>query len=147
MPDPLTGLTKVLKNQSDSISAVTVKLPPFWPDQSDVWFAQAETQYNLRNITLSLTKFYHVTTTLPQEIATSVLDMLRSPPTESPYETVKKRLLQTFNSTDYQRAEQLTSLPWLGDQKPLMNSMLSLLPDNHTTCFLFRFFIFATHAR
>ena len=139
MSNPESNTT--VRNESDSISVVSVKLPPFWADQSDIWFAQAEAQFALRNITSSLTKYYHVTTTLPQEIATSVLDILRSPPTENPYETLKKRLVQTFNATDYQRAEQLTSLPGLGDRKPsqLMNSMLSLLPDNYTTGFLFDF--------
>ena len=120
---------------------MTVKLPPFWPDQSDVWFAQAEAQFALRNVTVSLTKFYHVTTTLPQEITTSVIDILRSSLTENLYETLKKRLVKTFTSTEHQRVEQLTSLPGLGDRKPsqLMNTMLPLLPDNHTTGFLFDF--------
>ena len=127
---------------------MSANIPSFWADQSDVWFAQAKAPYDLRNITSSLTKFYHVTTTLPHEIATSVLVILRSPPAEEPYETLKKRLVQTFTS-DYQRTEQLTSLPGLGDRKPskLMNSMLSLLPDNYTTSFLSDLFYFGTHAR
>ena len=130
-----------VKPNVSSVNAVTVKLPPFLAEQPDVWFAQAEAQFALCNITVSLTKFYHVTTTLSQEIAPSVLDLLRSPPKVEPYENLKKRLVQTFTSTDYQRAEQLTKLPFLGDQKPsqLMNSMLFLLPDNYTTGFLFDF--------
>ena len=130
-----------IPNESDSINTVSVKLPPFWPDQPLVWFAQAESQFALRNIVLTKTKYYHVTAVLPQEVALSVLDILREPPTVEPYETLKKRLVQSFDLTDYQRAEQFAKLPSLGDRRPseLMNTMLSLLPSNHSPCFFFKY--------
>ena len=127
--------------ESDSINTVSVKLPPFWPDQPLVWFAQAELQFALRNIVLTTIKYYHVTAVLPQVVALSVLDILREPPTVEPYETPKKRLVQSFDLTDYQRAEQFAKLPSLVDRCPseLMDTMLSLLPSNHSPCYFFKY--------
>ena len=47
-------------------SAVTVKLPTFWPAQPTIWFAQAEAQFALRDITSDSTKYYHVLAALDQ---------------------------------------------------------------------------------
>ena len=47
---------------SDSVplaANVSMKLPVFSPDAAEVWFAQAETQFAIRNVTVSKTKFYH----------------------------------------------------------------------------------------
>ena len=41
-----------------SISYVSVKLPAFWRDTAEVWFAQAEAQFVIRNVSLSKTKFH-----------------------------------------------------------------------------------------
>ena len=37
-----------------------VSLPPFWADRSAVWFAQAETQFQLATITRQRTKFKYM---------------------------------------------------------------------------------------
>ena len=67
--------------------------------------------------------------------------MARAPPTVTPYEILKSRLLQSYDLTDYQRAEQLINLPNLGDRRPsqLMSSMLALLPEGYSPDFLFNF--------
>jgi hypothetical protein len=54
---------------------VSLKLPTFWTAQPDVWFAQAETQFNLRGITADDTKYY-VLAALDQDTATRVLDLI-----------------------------------------------------------------------
>ena len=55
-----------------------MKLPVFWLDAAKVWFAQAEAQFAIRNITLSKTKFYHAVAVLPQEVALQILDLIRA---------------------------------------------------------------------
>ena len=62
-----------------------MKLPAFWPDAAEVWFAQADTQFAIQNISVSKTKFYHVVMVLPQEVASQILDLIRAPPASDPY--------------------------------------------------------------
>ena len=56
--------------------AVALKLPTSWTAQPDVWFAQAEAQFNLRGITADDTKYYYVLVALDQNTATRVLDLI-----------------------------------------------------------------------
>ncbi len=75
-----------------SVSAVKLKLSPFWSEQPDAPFAQkvsifTEEHNFLRNQNL----LRH--DNLTSGDITSVLDCVRSPPSENPYETLKARLV------------------------------------------------------
>ena len=112
-------------------------IPIFIRDQLLLKWALGQSA--LRNVTSSLTKYYHVTTTLPQEIANGIINILRTPPTETPYEILNNRFIKWYGLTEYRRAEQLVNLPSLRDRKPwqLINSMLALVPENYVPDFLF----------
>ena len=64
---------------------ISMKLPTFWPDAAEVWFAQADAQFPIRNLTVSKTKFYSAVAVLPQEVASQILDLIRAPPAGDPY--------------------------------------------------------------
>ena len=119
---------------------VHMKLPTFWPDAAEVWFAQADAKFAIRNLTASKTKFYHAVAVLPQEVASQILDLIRAPPAGDPYGVLRERLITLYTLNDYQRLEALVSLPLSGDQKPshLMNRMLALLPDDYKPDFILR---------
>ena len=74
------GDTEVLFPPSPSAvpvaANVSMKLPTFWPDAAEVWFAQGDAQFAIRNLTVSKTKFYHAVAVLPQEVASQVLDLI-----------------------------------------------------------------------
>ena len=76
--------------------AVSLKLPTFWTSQPEVWFAQAEAQFNLRGITADDTKYYYVLAALDQDTATRLLDLINQPPRENKYKTLKDRLVDSF---------------------------------------------------
>ena len=76
---------------------------------------------------------------MDQETAVRVLDLIETPPTETPYTKLKNRLVGTFEQSEYERAHQLLHLPPLGDEKPsaMLDQMLGLL-GKHPPCFIFR---------
>lgn len=112
--------------------AVSLKLPTFWTSQPEVWFAQAEAQFNLRRITADDTKYFHVLSALDQETATRLLDLINRPPANNKYQALKDRLLDTFGLSKRKRASRLLHFRPLGDSKPsaLMDDMLVLLGDH-----------------
>ena len=120
-------------------SAVSLKLPTFWPQQPEVWIAQAEAQFTLKGITQEETKYTYVVSALDQETAVRVLDIIRKMPASKPYETLKKRLIGTYTPSEYERAGQLIHMAPLGDHKPsyLMDRMLGLMGEEEPG-FLFR---------
>ena len=69
MEDRVKAVEEALKASEAKVSAVSLKLPPFWPSKATLWFAHAEAQFHLRNITVDKTKFAHVLTMLDSTTA------------------------------------------------------------------------------
>lgn len=128
-------------DSSDSLSAVGAKLCPFWDEEPDIWFVQAEQIFALKRITADATKFAHVVGALPKDVARSVKDILISPPTSDKYSALKKRLCSSFNPSTYESAHKLVSLQSSPSEKPsrVMERMLNLLPSDTKPCWLFQY--------
>ena len=65
------------------VSSITLKLPPFWPNDPLVWLAQVEAQFHTRNITSQPTKFAYIVSSLQPEIAQEIRDILLHPPEQT----------------------------------------------------------------
>ncbi|KFD60560.1 hypothetical protein M514_27264 [Trichuris suis] len=79
-------------------AALSIKLPQFWAHSPKLWFAQAEAQFALKQVSSSLTKFYYAVAALPDHIASDVDDLLDPEPL-NPYEALKAKLLRRFGPT------------------------------------------------
>ncbi|GFY55945.1 uncharacterized protein TNIN_406591 [Trichonephila inaurata madagascariensis] len=52
-----------------SIARISVKVPPFWQANPEIWFNQMESQFVLAGIRTEITKFHHVVSVLqPEEL-------------------------------------------------------------------------------
>ena len=66
------------------IGTISLKLPPFWPADPGLWFAQVEAQFATHSITVEKTA------SLSPDIATEVRDLILTPPSTIPYTTLKQ---------------------------------------------------------
>ena len=107
-----------------------MRLPPFWPDRPAVWFAQAESQFELATITRAHTKFNYVVSQLNQQQEAEVEDII-SPTELEPYDRLKAELVYRLSTSREKRVRQLLSHEEMGDRKPsqFLRHLKSLAPD------------------
>jgi hypothetical protein len=76
---------------------------------------------------------------LPHESLRLVADLVESPPTETPNDDIKTRLVASHQLSDFQKAEKLFLMPPLGSRKPseMMAAMLETCPRGEEKTNLF----------
>ncbi|KAH6947198.1 hypothetical protein HPB50_017565 [Hyalomma asiaticum] len=118
-----------------AISAVDIRLPPFWTAKPQLWFLQVESQFTARRITGELTKYHHVVASLPPAIASEIRDLLVAPPAENAYTTLKQLLISRLTPSEPQRLQQLLHDTELGDRTPsqFLRHMRQLLHTDGAT--------------
>ena len=112
-------------------ATVSVKLPTFWPNEAELWFAQAEAQFQNRGITAEKTKYNYVVSMLDVKTAKQVMDIIRTPPAANPYTTLKARLSKAFALSDSEKVGRILDMTGLGDRTPsqCLSDMLQLVPE------------------
>lgn len=96
---------------------VAVKLPPYWPNDPTLWFAQVEAQFAIGQIKDEHTKFHYVVSQLPPDTATEVRDLILTPPND-PYNTLKDTLVKRTSESAAQRIKKALAAAEIGDTKP-----------------------------
>ena len=114
-----------------AVTAVNIKIPPFWPADPEVWFAPVDAQFSTRNITSQKTIFDHVIASLMPEVAIEVRDIILKHPATNPYNSLKTQLIARTMASEQRRLQQLFNTEKLVDRKPsqLLRRMKQLLGD------------------
>ncbi|XP_041975801.1 uncharacterized protein LOC121730727 [Aricia agestis] len=97
---------------------VGVRVPPFWPEEPEIWFAQVEGQFAISGITNDLTKFNYVIGHLDVEQSREIKDIIISPPSANKYDTLKRELIKRLSASREKQIKQLLMHEELGDRKP-----------------------------
>lgn len=110
--EPVTPFSDV------QVHRLALKLPGFWDNHPDLWFANIEAQFETSGITQDSTKFYHVVSALTSDIMSHVSDIVLTPPETEKYESLKTRLISDFSDSEQRKLKALTTELELGDDKP-----------------------------
>jgi len=124
-----------------AVDAVAVKLPVFWLDDPEMWFSQAEAQFELSNVTRSRTKYQHVLVTLPPALIKNVRDVVRGIATSAnPYADLKARLTESFAPSKWRQASSIIHHADVGDGRPshLLDALVALLPEGEPQGVIFQ---------
>lgn len=121
-------MSKEKGNANTIIERVAMKVPPFWEDSPEIWFAQIEAQFTNAEITTDQTKFNTVVGAIESKILTQVADAVLKPPAENKYDNLKQKILEAFSESEHKKMSKLLDNIALGDQKPssLLNEMRRL---------------------
>ncbi|KAJ8736346.1 hypothetical protein PYW08_007002 [Mythimna loreyi] len=110
--------TKAVDGNSSDVWRVGVRVPPFYPEDPELWFAQLEAQFTLSNVTSDSTKFYYAVTQLEHTYVSQVKDILCAPPVTNKFGILKSELIKRLSASKEKKLKQLFLHEDMGDRKP-----------------------------
>ncbi|XP_077270157.1 uncharacterized protein LOC143901605 [Temnothorax americanus] len=107
-----------LNEKRAQINRIGVKVPPFWADEPELWFAQLEGQFMLGGITQDSTKYAYVLAHIDTKHAKEIKDLITKLPEADKYASIKKTLIQCLSVSQEQQIRQLLEHEEMGDRRP-----------------------------
>lgn len=83
-----------LDDEDTAVNRIAMRIPPFWPEEPELWFAQLEGQLTLSGVTDNGIKFAQVISWMEPKEVREVKDIITHPPSHQKYETIKRALIQ-----------------------------------------------------
>ena len=128
------------------IATISLKLPLFWPSDSEVWFAQAEALFITRRISAEKTKYDYIVTSLSPEFAAEVRDLILKTLDTDSYIKLKEQLIKCRAALEQCRLQRLFNTEELGDRKPTQSlwhiqQLLGEIANTIDGSFLYQLFL------
>lgn len=140
MPDDDTASNTLSSGGANEamIQRVSVKVPPFWPERPEIWFAQVEAQFGIGKITTDLSRFNTVVAAIESNVLAQISDAILQPPDTGKYDNLKKCIIERFCDSEQKKTQKLLSDIELGDRRPtqLLNELSNLAKDKVSEDFL-----------
>lgn len=100
------------------IQKITIKVPPFWHDNPEIWFAQIESQFVVAKTTSDNSRFNTVVASIESKVLCQVSEAVLNPPAARKYDNLKRCIIARFSDSAHSKIQKLLSEMSLGDQKP-----------------------------
>lgn len=116
------------KGEKVEVCRVAFRPPPFSRANPELWFIQVESHFQVSGISSDNTKYHYIVSALDSDILSAVSDIIRNPPLDDKYKTIKDRLIKHFADSETARLKMLLRDVELGDRRPthLLRSMQDL---------------------
>lgn len=124
-----------MEKASNQINAYRVpKIPPFWANDPEKWFATVEASFQVAKITDDTTKFHIILANADTAILSHIKDLIRNPPKNGKFDALKERVLNVFSISQGARLRQLLKGQVLGEKKPshFLQELKNLAGDQAT---------------
>lgn len=110
------------------VNRVSVKVPPFWPEQPEIWFAQVEAQFGISGINSDVSRFNTVVAAIESGVLAQISDAILNPPETNKYLHLKACIIERYCDSEQKKIQKLISEIDLGDKRPtqLLNELKSL---------------------
>lgn len=105
-------------NDNNAVRQIQIKIPPFWKADPALWFFQIEAQFATAGIRADLSKYNQIVGKLDTDTLTAVSDIVKNPPANDKYLTLRNRLTNQFTESDRKKLKTLFNDLSLTDDKP-----------------------------
>ncbi|CAD7089103.1 unnamed protein product [Hermetia illucens] len=96
------------------VSALAVRVPPFWRRNPELWFVHLEAQFQMPGITSDATRFNYAVVGLDEESILLVSDVAKS----ASYTQLKSELIRRLSASESAKLDHLLAGLTLGDRTP-----------------------------
>lgn len=104
--------------EQGAINRINIKIPPFWHDCPEIWFAQVEAQFAVGDVRSDRQRFNTVVGSIESQVLRQVSEAVLTPPEQNKYENLKRLIIERFAESAQTKIQKLLSALTLGDQKP-----------------------------
>lgn len=104
--------------EESHIQKIGIKVPPFWNDCPEIWFAQIEAQFSVGKITSDNARFNTIVASIESQVLCQVSDAVLNPPATDKYKNLKEAIISRYSDSAQSKMQKLLSEMSLGDQKP-----------------------------